>query len=243
MRTLKVKFWQCVSIAMLVGASLHSADGGPNVADPKLVDPKSVLPNASGQIAGPTVTGSRPAGQKVIVRGAAESIQKLARRILPHGAQTVTRPVEMEFPPLGKVILVLYEPGSEDKSDKTYSIYWGWLLVPNGNSASYRIETLPLLKDGFGTLDYSIKSVFTADADGDGLPELCVLSAISEIGSGDKGKDDYDTDIFKWSGGAFILVEQGDDRPLSGLRNAKAVRARLKKMLVNQSSSATKGLR
>jgi hypothetical protein len=47
------------------------------------------------------------------------------------------------------------------------------------------------------------------------------------------------TDVFKWSAGAFMLVQQGDKRPLFGLRNAKAVRARLKKSPLGHPLGAT----
>jgi hypothetical protein len=102
---------------------------------------------------------------------------------------------------------------------------------------------LPPITDGFGKLDYTIKSVFTADADGDGSPELCILSEVSEAGSGDGGRPSFDTDIFKWSVGAFSLVQQSDQRPLDGLRNAKAVRARLKKILLEHPGGITSTLR
>jgi len=51
----------------------------------------------------------------------------------------------------------------------------------------------------------------------------------------------FDTDIYKWSSGSFTLVEQGDQRPLFGLRNAKAVRARLKKIRLGH-PAARRGL-
>ena len=40
-----------------------------------------------------------------------------------------------------------------------------------------------------------------------------------------------DTDLFKWSGSRFTLIEQSDNRPLYNLRDAKAVRAKLKNEL------------
>ena len=102
---------------------------------------------------------------------------------------------------------------------------------------------LPAISAGSGRLDYDILSVFTADTDGDGAPELCVLSEINEVGKGDAGRPMYDTDIFKWSMGAFTLVKQDDKRPLFGLRNAKAVRARLNKILLGNPAGAKSPLR
>ena len=168
---------------------------------------------------------------KTVLRQPGETPEQLAARLLPPGATTITTPLEFEMPPLGKVVLVLYQAGSDDPvvvSDP--SVYRGLVLVPDGQSGSYRIEPLPRQKDGAATLMYEVKSVFTADADADGAPELCVLSEITEAGTGDSGKPHTDTDLFKWSGSGFTLVEQGDKRPLYNLRNAKAVRARLKKI-------------
>jgi len=168
------------------------------------------------------------AGRKTVVRQPDEQLDQLAGRILPSGAETITKPLELDFPPLGKVILILYQLSSEDPglvSDP--SIYRGWVLVPDEKQGTYRIEPLPSQKDGAATLMYQVQSVFAADADGDGAPELCILSEITEAGG---GKSYADTDLFKWSGSRFTVVKQSDRRPLYNLRTAKAVRDRLKKM-------------
>jgi hypothetical protein len=212
---------------------------------------KPMEPNLAGQqpqaIATPKKTiGERKAlYRKVIVRRAGEDVEALTNRILPPGASTLTKPLEMTFSPLGRVILILFEvsPDAPSSQDGVDSIYTGWLLAPDGKPDSYRLEVLPPISAGFGRLDYDILSVFTADADGDRVPELCVLSEINEIGRGDAGRSMYDTEIFKWSEGAFTLVEQGDKRPLFGLRNAKAVRARLKKILLGHPAGMTTPLR
>jgi hypothetical protein len=150
--------------------------------------------------------------------------------VLPTGAHTITKSLELELPPLGRVVLVLYELDSEDPKDRADpSIYRGLVLIPEGRPANYRIEPLPSQPDGLGTLMYDVQSVFAADADGDGAPELCILSEITEVGAGDNGRPHTDTDLFKWSGSGFVLVRQSDKRPLYNLRDAKTVRARLKK--------------
>jgi hypothetical protein len=129
------------------------------------------------------------------------------------------------------VVLVLYDVASDDPAViNDPSVYRGLVLVPNGSPGAYRIEMLPSQGAGTGILMYEVKSVFTADADGDGAPEICILSEIARAGTGDSKKPHTDTDLFKWSGSGFALVHQGDDRPLHNLHNAKAVRARLKKM-------------
>jgi hypothetical protein len=160
-----------------------------------------------------------------------ETPEHLASRLLPKGAHTITKPLEFMFQPLGRIVLVLYEMGRDDPLDESDpSVYRGMVLVPDTGADVYRIVYLPSMKEGQGTLMYEIASVFTADADGDGLPDLCIMSEVTEVGTA--GHWYTDTDLFRWSGSGFRLVEQGDDRPLSNLRTAKAVRARLKNRMV-----------
>jgi hypothetical protein len=214
--------------AVALASALRPADAGQ----------KLMQPTIAGQQAPAIPIPEKPIGERqaihrrAIVRRPGEGLEELTNRILPPGASTLTKPLEMTFPPLGKVILILFEtsPDAPRGQDSVDSIYTGWLLAPDGKPDSYRLEVLPPISEGSGRLDYDILSVFTADADGDRAPELCVLSEINEIGKGDAGRPMYDTDIFKWSAGAFTLLEQNDKRPLFGLRNAKAVRASLKKI-------------
>jgi hypothetical protein len=194
----------------------------------------SPLPQANRK-AGAVRASARPAanqdvGRKAVIRQPDETPEQLGAHVLPVGAETITKPLEFDLPPLGKVVLVLYRLGSDDTnlvSDP--SVYRGTVLVPDGKPGSYRSERLPSQKDGAATLMYEVKSVFTADADGDGTPELCVLSEISEAGS---RKAHTDTDLFKWTGSSFTLVRHADKRPLYNLRDAKAARARLKKIRI-----------
>ena len=203
-------------------ASLPSAVGAPHTPT---VDQKPLPLHASGP------SGSRGAGPKTIVRQPDEPPEHFATRVLPTGAETITKPLEFELPPLGKVVLVLYDVASDDPAGMNDpSVYRGMVLVPNRTTGTYRIEMLPSQAAGAGILMYEVKSVFTADADGDGAPDICILSEITEAGTGDSKAPHTDTDLFKWSGSGFADVHQGDNRPLYNLRNAKAVRARLKKM-------------
>jgi hypothetical protein len=200
------------------------SDGG--LPKPPAVIPRPKTPSAS------TAAGSDAgAGPKTVTRRPAETPEQLGARVLPSGAQTITPPVEFELPPLGKVVLVLYDLDSADPAVLADpSIYRGIVLVPDVKPATYRIERLPSLAAGFGTLMYEVKSVFAADADGDGAPEICILSEIAEVGAGDSGRAHTDTDLFKWTGSAFVLMRQSDKRPLYNLPDAKAVRARLKRL-------------
>lgn len=181
----------------------------------------------------PLADTNRRSDRKNITRRPEESLEQLGARVIPPGAHTITSPLELELPPLGQVVLVLYELDSDDlKALADPSIYRGIVLVPDGQPKDYRMEALPSQPNGFGTLMYDVKSVFAADADGDGAPELCILSDITEVGAGDSGRPHTDTDIFKWSRSGFTLMPQSDRRPLYNLRDAKAVRARLKKLRI-----------
>jgi hypothetical protein len=156
-----------------------------------------------------------------------EPVADFANRILPEGAELATRPVEVDLPPLGKVVVVVFVPASS--SGNLHTNYQGWILVPGSDGHTYRKETLPPLPNRDGQFEYSVKSVFTADADGDERPELCILSSLYENGS---GKDAfYMTDVFKWSGKGFEHADDATDQLLLDLKNAKAVRARLKSRL------------
>ena len=205
------------------GGSLSAASPPPiskHIGDQK-PPPHPAPPNSANQVA----------GSKAAIRRPDETPQQFATRILRPGDNAITKPLELDLPPLGKVVLVLYEVASDDPAVvNDPSVYRGLVLVPDGGVGSYHIEQLPSQKEGSATLMYDVLSVFAADADGDGAPELCILSEITEAGAGDRGKPHTDTDLFKWSGSAFTLVRQSDKRPLYNLKDAKAVRARLRRM-------------
>jgi hypothetical protein len=182
--TIRVTLPAFLVAAVALGSAFKSADAGQKLTQPKI----------AGQQAPAVPTPEKPIGEgkvvhrKPIVRRPGEGVEALTDRILPPGASTLTKPLEMTFPPLGKVILILFEASSDAPrgQDSVDSIYTGWLLAPDGKPDSYRLEVLPPISDGFGRLVYDILSVFTAD--GDGAPELCVLSEINEVGKGDAGR-------------------------------------------------------
>jgi Transposase zinc-binding domain len=151
--------------AVALASALRPADAGQKLMQPKIAGQEPpAIPIPEKPI------GERKAiHRKAIVRRPGEGVEELASRILPPGASTLTKPLEMTFPPLGKVILILFEtspdaPGGQDSVD---SIYSGWLLAPDGKPDRYRLEVLPPIPEGSGRLEYDILSVFTADADGD----------------------------------------------------------------------------
>jgi len=224
--------WQCVVVGIMGMLALPVCASVPrSPAVPSDVKKDAGASTASAAVANPRFSRSTSIGARTIVRKPGETPEELAARILPNGADTLTKPLEFELAPLGRVVLVLYQVDSSDPVFiKDPSVYRGLILVPDGRPGDYRIEPLPSQSAGAGTLMYEVKSVFAADADGDGAPELCVLSEAREAGAGDTGNSHTDMDIFKWSGSRFTLVEQDDSRSLSDLRTAKAVRAKLKKM-------------
>lgn len=222
------------SLLGLLAPPACAAKSAAPVADSGVSLPRPTVPTLSPRAPTKPSAGTEAhpnASRRVITRHPAETPEQLGARVLPPDANTITAPLEFELPPLGRVVLVLYDLNSDDPKDLADpSIYRGMVLVPDGKPATYRIEPLPSQANGFGRLMYDVRSVFAADADGDGAPELCVLSEIAEVGAGDRGRPHTDTDVFKWTGSAFILVRQSDKRPLYDLGDAKAVRARLKKL-------------
>jgi hypothetical protein len=150
-----------------------------------------------------------------------ETLPAYAKRILPSGAELASKAVELKLGALGNVSVILFMP------NKDATNYTGWVLIPEASDArSYRKVVLPPLTVANGLFDIDVKSIFSADVDGDGNPELCVLSHYYRNGS---GEEPYPaTDCFRWSGKKFELVEAS--APLSvGLRTAKAVRTHFAK--------------
>ncbi len=150
-------------------------------------------------------------------RAPGESVQGYAERHLPAGNELASKPVDLELEPLGRVIVILFTPATEEAN------YTGWIMVPQGSDGrAYRKEVLPPLAEASGLFDIEVKSIFSADVDGDASPELCVLARFYRNGSGEKAYPA--TDCFRWTGKKFELVDAVG--PLSvGLKNAKAVRS------------------
>lgn len=224
---------QCVSaIALFLAVEL--ARPGQTLANP--VD----QPSGGLKLTVAKPVAAKPPERKPIVHQTGEPLSELAKRIVPHASEILAEPVEMALPPLGQVIVFLYEPPSDGPVD--YTNYRGIVLVPEGGPGNYRQEALPPIREREGQFEFSIKSIFSADADGDGAPELCVLAGEYRLGSGEREVDI--TTVNKWSGKGFVNVDEDKiEQPLVGLHNAKSVRARLKMMLSNHPASANKTVR
>ncbi len=140
-------------------------------------------------------------------------------RILPSRAELSAKPVDVNLGQLGKVVVVLFQ------ADRDASNYTGWVLLPSSESTTYKKSVLPPLVEVEGRFSVDVKSIFAADADGDGAPELCILSQFHPYGT----RDAYlSTDCFQWKQGRFGLMVDAGTSSL-GLKNAKAVRAHFAK--------------
>jgi hypothetical protein len=177
---------------------------------------------AAGLAASTPVSVAPASEANLLVRKPNESVATFGRRVLPKGARLKTKPVEVQLPPFGKVVLVLHLP------EKELNNYEGWVLVPlgGGSRSTYRKNVLPEVSSPDSGDEYTIRSVFSADVDHDGRPELCVLSSVYHTGSGDEPA--YLTDAYKWKGDKFVLLDETHTADLRDLRTAKAVRDRLK---------------
>jgi len=164
-----------------------------------------------------------------VERHAGETIGAYAKRLLPPTTELSTRPVEVNLGALGKATVLLFIPS------KGVANYTGWVLVPSSAAATdYKRYVLPPLKVVDGIFEIDVKSVFAADVDGDGSPDLCVLASFYRDGSGDEPYTT--TDCFGWTSSRFHLI---DTAPQSvGLKNAAAVRSHFTKKPMPRSNLA-----
>ena len=157
-----------------------------------------------------------PARADEVARGARESIEAYAKRVLPPHTELSTKPVDVVLGPLGKAGVVLFVPLGDVAN------YTGWVFLP-GASGSYKKIVLPPLETDAGQFEVEVKAMFAADADGDGTPELCVLSHYYRNGSGPDGDMWFETDVFRWDATRFVLFPEAVKASM-GLKNAKTVR-------------------
>ncbi len=151
-----------------------------------------------------------------LARRTAETTQAFAKRLLPPQAELSAKPVAVKLGPLGKVVVVLFLP-NQDASN-----YRGWVLAPQAQEGLwYKKIPLPPLTVADGRFSIEVMSIFAADVDADGSPELCVLSRYHEYGSRDDA--DLSTDCFRWNQDHFDLLVDSGIKSL-GLKNARAVR-------------------
>ena len=155
-----------------------------------------------------------------IGRRSGEALSAFAERTLPAKMDLATKPVEVVVPPLGKVAIVLMRPEGSTSS------FTGWVLVPTDRPGAYRKESLPPMELAEGLFEVQVESVFTARGGGDLDPKLCVLYSYYRTGSGEEGG--HATEVYGWRSGAFVRLPKVGEG-LTGLRNAREVRARLGK--------------
>lgn len=163
---------------------------------------------------------ARAADAEPIKRQPGESLANFAKRLTPPGSVLKTKPVEVGLPPLGTVVVIMHLPAKELNN------YQGWVFAPASPPGAYRKVVLPEVGPADSGDEYTIRSIFAADADHDGAPELCVLSSIYHTGSGDDPA--YMTDVYKWQGDKFVALDETVTAAFRNLRTAKAVRDKLK---------------
>jgi hypothetical protein len=155
-----------------------------------------------------------------LARRPGESTDAFGTRVLPPGATLSSKPIDVSLGPLSKVVVVLFRPMQNSFN------YTGWVLLPPSDGAQdYKKSVLPPLAIADGRFSVEVNSIFAADVDADGVPELCILAQCHEFGT----REAYlSTDCFRSNRGRFDLVPEAGDGTL-GLRNAKAVRAHFAK--------------
>ncbi len=175
---------------------------------------------ASGLVAALALSVATAHASETIARRSGEALSAFAERNLPPQTELATKPVEVPFPPLGKVAVVLVRPAGSSSN------YTGWVLAPTDRPGAYRKEVLPPMELAEGLFEVEVQSVFTAEGGGEPSPKLCVLYSYYRTGSGEEGG--HATEVYGWRAGAFVRFQELGET-LNGLKNARQVRARLKK--------------
>ncbi len=163
--------------------------------------------------------GITTSAQEVINRKAGEALESFAKRIIPPKTDLVHTVVEGKFGGFAKAIVLFF-----DNTDKLSAGFTGWVLALNADG-SYKKYVLPKIEAIPGQFEFSVNSVFFANADKDAQLELIVLYEQYRNGSGEdpfKGAFVYD-----WEANGFVSLSTVEAK-LNKLATAKAVRLKLK---------------
>src|SRR5262245_3825931 len=154
------------------------------------------------------------------VRRAEDTLVSFAHRLVPPHSEIATRPVELDLPPLGKIVVILIRP------EGTASNLSGWVLIPNDDkAASYRKSRLPPMELAESLFEIEVQSIFSAKTNAAASPVLCVLYTYYRTGSGEEGG--YATEVYAWRSEGFARLPEVA-KHVTGLKNARQVRTRLK---------------
>ncbi len=163
------------------------------------------------------VGGTSEVSHARIRRGANESVERFAARLLPPRATAAFAPVAGRIGPYADGVVVLFRSAADADSNFT-----GWVLVPTHRSRTYRKLILPPMQEIGGVFRITVEDVFFVDADRDGNPELAVLYSYDR-GGGAPGRAVY---LYKATKRGFITLDDLERR-LIDLDSAEKVRAKL----------------
>jgi hypothetical protein len=165
------------------------------------------------------ILGSSAGAQEVIKRKPGESLQVFAKRIIPPKTDLVHTVIEGKFGGFANAVVLFF-----DNTDKLSAGFTGWVLALNADG-SYKKYILPAIEAIPGQFEFSINSVFFANADKDPQLELIVLYEQYRNGT---GEDPFHAAfVYHWDGNAFVSLRNVEPK-LNKLTTAKAVRMKLK---------------
>lgn len=153
---------------------------------------------------------------RVIERAPGETILALAQRVIPQDHELAHAPVELQFGPAGKHIVILHAPKDETK-------FSGIVLV--AGTKGLRRYDIPGPQGIPGQFEYHVEAVLAENADRDPGRELIVLYSYHRNGS--TSDDGNACLVYRWDGNSFQPLKPAAAR-LAGAKTAGQIRARLR---------------
>lgn len=163
-------------------------------------------------------------GQPQPVRQPNESLADFAARLTPSGMRLAHPPVEGEFGPGSRNIVLLFQPAESADSNFRVSV-----LIPE-TDGRYRSLEAPPLDLIAGHFDVTVNAVMFAATQPGPQRDLLVLYAYHRTGS--EQDDGNAVAAYSWNGKAF-LRDEAAERRLLGAKTAADVRKRLKASQTN----------
>lgn len=165
----------------------------------------------------------------VIERAPGDTLQTLAERVIPKDHELSHPPVELQFGPPGKHIVIFHAPKDETN-------FMGTILLDTKQGLKrYDISGPP--KEIPGQFEYEIQAVLAENADAGIGRELIVLYAYHRNGS--TADDGNATLVYRWDGKSFQPDKQAASK-LAGAKSAAEIRTRLRTASGGAKSSNSK---
>jgi hypothetical protein len=142
----------------------------------------------------------------------AESLSAVAQKVIPRDHELAHAPVQLQFGPPGKHIIILHEP----KGETNFS---GIVLAGGKQYELVGPQEIP------GHFEYQVESVLAANAGRGPERELVVLYSYHRNGS--TSDDGTACLVYHWDGKEFQVLKAVSAK-LAGAKNAGEVRARLR---------------